>query len=529
MLVWSGRSLAFLDGRDGRVRWRRAAERGLIKAVMPHPQRIVQILTIDPAEPTVGDGVDNMRALDPASGAVAWTRSLGGTVIGQTLVDDLLAVSLEDELVGVDTASGAVRFRRNLPDVLRLANPLDYDPPGQPDVLRAAGGMLYLARESGGIVGYSLPQGTEAWRHSTLVAQATAYPYSTPTRLDRLRATLAMHKAPPPAMRSTSALAFQSQPYPMRQSLERDYARLESNRRQAASRNDRAEARSIGQRQTHNLNQQITALNMEQSARRSSAQLALASSILDFSVAMSDAFMATAIEGMVSRMSMEINHTADLHQGAFRGRYYVRPFQVTGAEGAQGVSLIDLETGQRTEVMTSPYLSVTTGYGIEAPHYVLDPSGDRMVTIGIGLRPERWQAYVSRTQRQPRPSLIAYDVGSLKFAPQNQIVEKNLSGARPGSPEVQFVAAAQTGNLAKVQRMLAAGTAVDARNPRGMTALAAAAEKNKPGVAQLLLHKGADVNARAADGKTALDYAADPSMQKLLRAAGGRKAADLRK
>ncbi len=60
----------------------------------------------------------------------------------------------------------------------------------------------------------------------------------------------------------------------------------------------------------------------------------------------------------------------------------------------------------------------------------------------------------------------------------------------------QLIAAAEAGDAAGVQRLLAAGASIAARDARGRTALLAATHANRVAVARLLLDAGADVNSQ---------------------------------
>lgn len=59
-----------------------------------------------------------------------------------------------------------------------------------------------------------------------------------------------------------------------------------------------------------------------------------------------------------------------------------------------------------------------------------------------------------------------------------------------------LIRAAEVGDTAALQRLLDAGTPVDARGPRGRTALLAATHANRVDAARLLIARGADVNAQ---------------------------------
>jgi ankyrin repeat protein len=79
--------------------------------------------------------------------------------------------------------------------------------------------------------------------------------------------------------------------------------------------------------------------------------------------------------------------------------------------------------------------------------------------------------------------------------------------------------AAQDGDLAAVQDLLAKGAMVDGKDATGKTALLwAAPGRDNPEMVKLLIAKGADVNAKDNDGETALMIAASQSNPGILAA-----------
>ena len=76
------------------------------------------------------------------------------------------------------------------------------------------------------------------------------------------------------------------------------------------------------------------------------------------------------------------------------------------------------------------------------------------------------------------------------------------------TPEELLRSAAYAGNMQEVQRLLAQGTPVDARDKEGWTPLMWAQVGEQAEVIELLLAKGADVNAKDRAGHTALHQAA---------------------
>ena len=78
--------------------------------------------------------------------------------------------------------------------------------------------------------------------------------------------------------------------------------------------------------------------------------------------------------------------------------------------------------------------------------------------------------------------------------------------------------AAESGDIAKVKKLLEAGAAVEARAEHGRTALHYAAGKGHFVIVKLLLEAGADVEARDKDGRTALHVAAEVGLADVVTA-----------
>jgi ankyrin repeat protein len=84
-------------------------------------------------------------------------------------------------------------------------------------------------------------------------------------------------------------------------------------------------------------------------------------------------------------------------------------------------------------------------------------------------------------------------------------------------PDQMLIAAAERGDLAEVERLLAAGAGVAARDGRGRTALLAATHGDHPAVAARLIAAGADVNARDAMQDSPFLYAGAEGRLEILR------------
>ncbi|MFQ5929039.1 MAG: ankyrin repeat domain-containing protein, partial [Acidobacteriota bacterium] len=73
----------------------------------------------------------------------------------------------------------------------------------------------------------------------------------------------------------------------------------------------------------------------------------------------------------------------------------------------------------------------------------------------------------------------------------------------------ELVAAAEQGDTATVEALLAKGADANTQTTGGMTVLILVAQKGHTDAVQALLAKGADLNARDNDGGTALIHAAE--------------------
>jgi uncharacterized protein len=82
---------------------------------------------------------------------------------------------------------------------------------------------------------------------------------------------------------------------------------------------------------------------------------------------------------------------------------------------------------------------------------------------------------------------------------------------------VDLVAAAESGDVATLKRLLDGGTPVDARDGRQRTALLAATHANRVDAARLLIERGADVNAKDDLQDSAFLYAGAEGRLEILR------------
>jgi ankyrin repeat protein len=86
-----------------------------------------------------------------------------------------------------------------------------------------------------------------------------------------------------------------------------------------------------------------------------------------------------------------------------------------------------------------------------------------------------------------------------------------------GGPARALVAAAESGDIATIEKLIGNGVGVDARDHSGRTALLAATHANKLEAARVLIAAGADVNARDKLGDSAFLYAGAEGRNDILR------------
>ena len=92
-----------------------------------------------------------------------------------------------------------------------------------------------------------------------------------------------------------------------------------------------------------------------------------------------------------------------------------------------------------------------------------------------------------------------------------------VSSVHAQPPDAALISAAEAGDVARVQSLLAQGASVKARDARGRTALLAATHANRVEAARLLIAAGADVNAKDDLQDSAYLYAGAAGRLEILR------------
>ena len=90
----------------------------------------------------------------------------------------------------------------------------------------------------------------------------------------------------------------------------------------------------------------------------------------------------------------------------------------------------------------------------------------------------------------------------------------------PANPSQEMLEAAAQGNLAEIEKLLAQGADVNARDTNGITPLMLASAEGYREIVMLLLGKGADASITNNQGETAMSLTSEETIRKLLRQHG---------
>ena len=520
MLVWNERSVAFVDAQSGAVRWRNPVAHGGVKLVGMHEGRVYRVVTPDIKQilsaPVASDTVE---ALDARTGAVRWARVVEGTLVsGLAFGTDAVFFSTEESVYALRARDGEALSRVPLPAAFREKSPTEFNPNGQPDLVFAQANTLYVSRESAGVAAFSLPELRARW-----VQGNDAFPYARPARHGLLSASLAMHQIPAPSTPAFQPSYASARPSPQLQAHQQRMQGLERMRTDALKRKDYRTASEVSGMKAAELQGRIGEMQAEFRRQRMEANLALAESIISgLTPAIEGALKAAAQGGLVSRLLLELESSNALQRNAFQNRFHVRPFRDAVNRKARGVTLVNLETGRRSDLVFSPTVEAMIAYGVDLPHVAISPDGERLIAIGVGLRTERYQPYVKFKVRMPRPSVLAYDIASLRFVERNAAIEAATSDqGKPPDAFAELVAAARRGNVLKVRRLLDRGVDPNPKQRTRFAPLIVAAENGFADVVALLVNRGADVN-YAFGNRSTVDFAKDPEVRRILLQAGAR-------
>jgi len=399
-----------------------------------------------------------------------------------------LIFSTRNQLIALDAASGKSLFRRTFSSEMSAASPTEALYHGQPDLLEPHGGNIIVARELYGVAAFSLKDGMRIWEQPHyLVPQAN--PYTINWQVDAFEQTLKQYGFIPAKTVPSKAAANVRQERNeslILQSMQRraNNAIARANRTLADKSTTRLGAKVAQTSKITAIESNIIAERMAQNQAAIQATFDLMWAAFDLADAAGEALKQRAYQGLFERLAMKMNASLAARANAFQGNFYVWPFQERG----RGLTLIDLTTGKRNDLIFSPMVPPLTELGVDLPTYAIDPGGSRLVTFGVPLDEKHYQDYVKWKWRIPRAATLAYNLEALEFARKSETAKhwnENL--------KTDLVEWASVGNLAKVQELIANGVNVN-QEKYTVTPLWMAIYRGHADIVRILIAHGANVN-----------------------------------
>lgn len=538
IVLWNAGRTALVDPATGKVRWEHGAPSG-IKNVMGAQGRIYRLLTTGRPGAT-----DQLEALDAAQGQRLWSVDLKGAVVSPLLATQgLLVCSTDTQVVGLQAQSGAEAFRSAIPPLVASRSPSNAKFLGLPDHLHLRGHTLYLSRADGGVVAYGLPTGQQQWVQANYNADKQLQGYSADAYIGALRASskvplraprrggyLPLHQ---PGPNNFLVAAQASHAYVM----QRTAAVLSNRRSTRAERKAAIGTRMLSVRSTMTKMRVSSAMGRLQAG--ASAGLAVAGALATVGEAIRYVIQAKQQQNFRERLMLQLEAVARMHRSAFRGKYYLRPF--AEMRGIRGLTLVDLDTGKRSDLLFSPGVGALVVFAMDLHTYGLDSSLKWLVLFGVGMDPRRYQKIHRWHSEFPRPSLLAFSLRSLRFTRENNIKARVRKALFKGAKVNTRITNAQIQQLnlftrfmqtilknqpALAQEMLALKQISPNHRYAGMSLLHYAAGMGRAQIVAHLLAAGAKLNAKTTTtGQTATDLACDTKNNARLKPAVRRRRA----
>jgi len=427
-----------------------------------------------------------VESVDLNSGKLVWRSALPSRATSALLrLDNHLVFSTRNQLIALDAANGKSLFRRTYSSEMIAASPTEARYQGQPDLLEPRGGNVIVARELYGVAAFSLQSGKRIWEQPHyLIPQNN--PYTVNWQADVLEQTLKLYGFKPAS--TTTAVGFQQTRNEslILQTMQRsaDSTIAQANRTLRNQSTTRLGGQLAHTSKITSIESNMIAERMAQNQEAIQATFDFMWAYMDLAEAMGKALKQRAYQALFERLAMKMNASLTARAHAFQGDYYVWPFQERG----RGLTLIDLDTGKRNDLIFSPTVPPLTEYGVDLPTYAIDPAGRRLVTFGVPLNEKYLQEYVKWKWRIPRADVLDYNLATLKFARKSTTAkywEENL--------KTDLVEWASAGNLAKVKELIANGVNVN-QEKYTVTPLWMAIYRGHADIVRVLIAHGANVN-----------------------------------
>lgn len=503
LLHWTADSMLALDPETGAVLWHRAG---------PGQALAVQAAAGTGLRVRAESGGQVLEAWDPRTGAASWTRPLPGALVGPLLVSHgRVLASLEDRVLGLGVADGAVAFDTPLPAGFEAASPRRARYLGLPDLLLVVDDHLVVRRETIGVAAVALPGGALLWDQRAYSGRVE-YNSDEATSLRRTAQGFLGGSAPRAPTPGGTAWT-QPGPNAFLIAAERQHATVmaETSRTLADSSSTRLERRGAIESRQMSASLSESRQRVAIAGEQMQAGVAFATSLLAAGAAFRQAQQRAVQAGLQQRMDLLARAILRWPSRALQGRWYLDPF---GAKGAGfGVSVVDLGTGRRADVLTSPIVAPLLDYSVDLVPFAVDARRRRLFTLGVSFDPRNHHPVRKWGWRFPGRALLALDLTRVEFGPENTLkatVSKANEGdlaAAIGSEPAALPVAAAGGLLDQVRRLLDLGIDPDTAGAAAMTALHMAAVQGHAEVVALLLERGANPDRKDVSGKSPRDYA----------------------
>ncbi len=520
ILLWEKDQTILLDKKTGKQKWKNQVKNGGIKFMAYQGGNIFRVVG------TKAGSNDRIQSLHPRTGKFRWNKKSGGIIVSPIAIEKgMLFFTTDENFIGLRVSNGKRRFKTALPKSFEAGSPSKAEFVGQPDMFHFESGKIYISREMSGVAAYSRINGKQLWFQENF--QLGNDPYSADSRYQMMLASMIIHgyggESKPP---STGANSYTSGS--PNSSLNAQQRSLDSMKQRADGVLANKNATRLERKSAHGSKILASGLDIANTRTQMAVeQLQTAQNIVNaavgLNIAIAKGLKDDAVKGLISRSMMELKSAHYMRNRRFQGDYYVRPFLDEG----RGVTIVDLKTGKRNDLLFSPAMQVLLQFGIDMQNFSIDPEGKQLLIVGVGLDTEKYEEYVKWKWRMPKPSLLAYNLSTLKFDKENILKKRQVENIAKQLGPKDLSAWASSGQIEIVENLLTRGVDVNCKSPYdGGTALISATIMAQLEMVRILLEAGADVNIKNNYGKAALFYSNNKATHK---SAGKTSETDIKK
>lgn len=491
-LVYSPNQARAVSLADGKEIWRYSDSKYQIQNILVQPKAI--FVSEKLADKNNNDA--RILALDPATGQSNWQHRVKGEVRSPLIMaNDALFYTTACCINKLDRRSGKLISNTDVPGYFDEKYDIVL-----PDMITIYNDTVVVSRETYGVVGVSSEN--DKIKFNQPVPVSLTYRYFTSHFYSNLLDRLSYFSKKLKDERILQQQTFvqkstQSMLVPFRVNSQRltdiasvnqfelEQARREYNTATDPSRRGLAKEKmtQISQGRTAALGAEAASMRVAHAGESMMATINFLNAVTGAYFSVIEAMHKARYKASVVKLQEEIDHALSNHARCFQHGYYVRPFM---GNNYAGVTLVDLDTGKRTDVRHSVYSYDIDEYGLKVPSVAVHPQKKEIFVEGISLNPNSYVHVDIGKHRIPYTSVRRFDLQSLQF-------EKNF-------PNPDLIKAAGEGRIDIVRELLSADSGIVTLKKYGGSALLKAAGSNQVAIASELIAKGADVNAFKGEG-----------------------------